>query len=224
MPQDSAKALWLRPGGWSNSGAPLAQRGGAAAEVTEFCRNRSWDRWGGPCRCSPIPPGQVTGREAAPQSARCFDRRCSGTCVPSAQLNEPSCRSYLRPWGDLDPGCMDTSTVCFLGNLHPPAPSLSHVIVTACFFACIHHQVRDLEAGVGPACSSLHPRGLGEMMKDWTREQTAKNTQTWGQQAEGGRSWSEKGWGSSLPGPVLSPPSCPHASASGKRAGGGPAA
>lgn len=63
MPHALAKPLWLYPGMSTDRGAPLEQRGGATAKVTEFCRNRSWDRWEVPCRCSPRPPGQVTGQE-----------------------------------------------------------------------------------------------------------------------------------------------------------------
>lgn len=50
---------------------------------------------------------------------------------------EPPCCSCLRPRRDLDPGCMGAHTVRFQDNLHPPAPSLSHVIAIVCSFPCL---------------------------------------------------------------------------------------
>lgn len=49
-----------------------------------------------------------------------------------------------------------------------------HTLLRLCVPSHVCYQVRDLEAGAGSACSSLHPRGLAGMMRDQTREQTAK--------------------------------------------------
>lgn len=80
MPHASAKPLWLHQ-------RVKRQRGPIGAERRSRCEG---DRVqvGSALQVQPSSPRAGDRlRRLSPHSTRCFDRRCSGTCVPFAQLN-----------------------------------------------------------------------------------------------------------------------------------------